>query len=421
MGRKQSARITNNAGTDLMKVNHISKSSVSQGFTLVELMVALALGLIITIGVVQIFSANRATYQLDEGLARAQENGRFALEFLTQDIRHAGYLGCNRDVVRAGPNKIEVKQPFNFLVGAQRYTVTGIRGFEYNSTATGIGNTYSAGPFPISNSLTGWSPTLATTLVPAPGAQPGSDVITIERMVLDSWTLVPPYVDADNVYLDPAFANKVNINDILLISDCQKAAIFQVTGITAGGVISHVAGSGTPGNRCNQWISAPFPSTNAAGADCDFSLAENAKSSIQIGTFQTVSYFLAQGPGPCGTPGTCQPTLFRNITGPSGMTSVQALVEGVENFQVLYGVDDVFTDGIVDRYVTANSVADFSLVVSVRIGLLVHGTNATGSINDATQNDTDIHNVAGTLIDPTDDNLRRRVFNATIQLRNRGF
>lgn len=421
MGRKQSACFSDNEGADVMKTNHVGMRSISRGFSLVELMVAITIGLIITIGVVQIFSANRATYQLDEGLARAQENGRFALEFLTQDIRHAGYLGCNRDVIRTGPNKIEVKKPFNFLVGAQRYTVTGIRGFEYNSTATGIGNTYPAGPFPISNSVAGWSPALATTLVPAPGAQPGSDVIAIERMILDSWTLVPPYVDADNVYLDPAFASKVNINDILLISDCQKAAIFQVTGITAGGVISHVAGSGTPGNRCNQWISAPFVSTNAAGAECDFSLAENAKSSIQIGTFQTVSYFLAQGPGPCGAPGTCQPTLFRNVTGPSGLTSVQALVEGVENFQVLYGVDDVVTDGIADRYVTANNVTDFSLVVSVRIGLLVHGTNATGSINDATQNDTDIHNVAGTLIDPTDDKLRRRVFNATIQLRNRGF
>lgn len=421
MGGEQPARVSDYEGTDLMKANLVCTRSGSRGFSLVELMIAVVVGLIITIGVVQIFSANRATYQLDEGLARAQENGRFALEFLTQDIRHAGYIGCNRDVIRTGPNKIEVKKPFNFLVGSQRYTVTGIRGFEYNSTPTGIGNTYSAGAFPISNSLTGWSPPLATTLVPAPGAQPGSDVIVVERMIPDAWSLVPPFVNADNVYLNPAFASRVNVNDILLISDCRQAAIFQVTGITAAGVISHVAGSGTPGNRCGQWIRPPFASTNSPGADCDDPLVENPQSNIMIGTYQTISYFLAQGPGPCGAPGTCQPTLFRNVTGPSGLANVQALVEGVENFQVLYGVDDVTTDGIADRYVTANNVTDFSLVVSVRIGLLVHGTNATGSINDAGQNDSDIHNVAGALIDPTDDQLRRRVFNTTIQLRNRGF
>ncbi len=72
-------------------------ATAARGFSLVELMIALLIGLVIAIGVVQIFSATRATYQLDESLARAQENGRFALEFLSQDVRHAGYAGCNRD------------------------------------------------------------------------------------------------------------------------------------------------------------------------------------------------------------------------------------------------------------------------------------------------------------------------------------
>ena len=60
-------------------------------------------------------------------------------------------------------------------------------------------------------------------------------------------------------------------------------------------------------------------------------------------------------------------------------------------------------------------------VVSVQIGLLVYGVNATGSAND-TAFDTDIHDVAGTLIQPAANSTRkRRVFNTTIQLRNRSF
>lgn len=413
-----------------MKTRLINHRGISRGFSLVELMVAIVIGLIITIGVVQIFSANRATYQLDEGLARAQENGRFAIEFLAQDIRHAGYLGCNRDVIRTGPSQAKINEPFNFLggsVSSQRYPVRGIRGFEYNAPPTGIGNTYPAGTFPISNTVAGWSPALDATLLPATGAQPGSDVLVVERMIPNSWTLVPPFANADNVFLNPDFANKVNVDDILLISDCDNSAIFQVTNITPAGVISHVTGGLAPGNRCGQWVRAPFASTNAAGVHCDDPF-EDPQANIMIGTFQTVVFFVAQGPGLCSDPGACQPTLFRSAKGPGGITNPQALVEGVESLQVLYGLDDLIIDGIADRYVTANNVPatvngspGFSYVVSVRIGLLIHGTNATGSINDATQQDTDTHNVAGTTIDPADDKLRRRVFTTTLQLRNRGF
>jgi type IV pilus assembly protein PilW len=401
-----------------MKTRLTKRASMSRGFTLVELMVAMVIALIITIGVVQIFTANRATYQLDEGLARAQENGRFAIEFLAQDIRHAGYLGCNRDVVRIGPSQIKVNEPSNFLVGNQKYPIRGIRGFEY--TATGIGNTYPAGTFPINNTTAGWAPALDPSVVPAPGgAQPGSDVLVVERMIPNNWTLVAPFVDENFVYLNPAFVNQVKDNDILIVSDCKSSAVFQATAITPAGVISHVTGSGTPGNRCGQWLNGAFASTNAGGEHCDLAF-DVVDASTTVGTFQTVSFYVAQGPGPCGAPGTCQPTLYRNMKGPGGPDNVQALVEGVESFQVLYGVDDLVSDGIADRYVTADNVTDFFLVVSVRIGLLVHGTNATGSSNDIAL-DKDTHNVAGTIIDPADDKLRRRVFTTTLQLRNRGF
>jgi type IV pilus assembly protein PilW len=194
---------------------HIYRASAVHGFSLVELMIALLIGIIISIGVVQIFGATRSAYQLDEGLARAQENGRFALEFLSQDIRHAGYLGCNRDTTRI---------PFNFLatVAEQRLPITGVSAFEYN--ATGINATYNSTASP-ANTLTGWTPALPSTVVPAPGALPGTDVIAVQRMVPNPWTLVPPFIDLDNVYLNPAFADKVNVNDVLLVADCKHTAV----------------------------------------------------------------------------------------------------------------------------------------------------------------------------------------------------
>lgn len=60
------------------------------GFSIVELMVALAITAFLLIGLVQIFSSVRASYSLQESLARVQENSRFAASFMNRHLREAG-------------------------------------------------------------------------------------------------------------------------------------------------------------------------------------------------------------------------------------------------------------------------------------------------------------------------------------------
>jgi type IV pilus assembly protein PilW len=62
-----------------------------RGFTLVEIMVALAIAIILLVGVYSVYLASKRGYALQDGLARQQENGRFAVEFLNRDLRMAGY------------------------------------------------------------------------------------------------------------------------------------------------------------------------------------------------------------------------------------------------------------------------------------------------------------------------------------------
>ncbi|WP_271410709.1 PilW family protein [Pseudomonas sp. Q1-7] len=62
------------------------------GLSIVELMVALLLSSILIGGVLQVFLSSNRTYATTEALARTQENGRFALEFIAQSARQAGYL-----------------------------------------------------------------------------------------------------------------------------------------------------------------------------------------------------------------------------------------------------------------------------------------------------------------------------------------
>lgn len=69
---------------------------LSRGFGLVEIMVALVIGLAVSLGIVQIFSASRATYQSQNSAARMQEDARFILSKLIQEIRMTGMNGCLR-------------------------------------------------------------------------------------------------------------------------------------------------------------------------------------------------------------------------------------------------------------------------------------------------------------------------------------
>ena len=68
-------------------------SNTKNGFTLVELMVAMTLGLLIVLGVIQVMMSNQISYRTNDELSRIQENGRFALDLLANDIRMAGYQG----------------------------------------------------------------------------------------------------------------------------------------------------------------------------------------------------------------------------------------------------------------------------------------------------------------------------------------
>lgn len=69
-----------------------------QGLSLVELMISLTMGAMITAGVVRLFSANSEAYRVLQGQARMQESARFAMEFLRRDVENAGRLGCNSNL-----------------------------------------------------------------------------------------------------------------------------------------------------------------------------------------------------------------------------------------------------------------------------------------------------------------------------------
>ena len=62
--------------------------------TLIEIMIALLIGVFLLGGIMLVFISSKQTYRTQENLSRLQENGRFAMEFLSRDIRMAGFWDC---------------------------------------------------------------------------------------------------------------------------------------------------------------------------------------------------------------------------------------------------------------------------------------------------------------------------------------
>jgi type IV pilus assembly protein PilW len=64
------------------------------GLTLIELMIAMVLGVIVLGAIFYSYIGSRSSYRLNDEIARMQENGRVAVDMLERDLRMAGYAGC---------------------------------------------------------------------------------------------------------------------------------------------------------------------------------------------------------------------------------------------------------------------------------------------------------------------------------------
>ena len=330
-------------------------SSRQHGLTLVEIMVAMTIGLVLLGGVITILVSSQQTYRVNEALARIQENARFAFQILSRDIRMAGYMGC------VGEGTV----PVNTLNNSAAYLWNfgqPIQGFE------------AAG--------SGWTPALPTEITSPLG---GHDILII-RGVDGPGTRVlshPGGTPPGSADLKLTAGSGLQIGDIVLVTDCLAAAVFQVTNTnTSAGQdnVVHNTGEDTPGNA-----------------------TKNLGQSFEGGEIiriSTRSYYVRTNPN--GTPA----LYWRR-----GNEVAEELVEGVEDMQIDYGVD---TDGdrATDVYQTADLVVDWESVVSVRINLLMQSTED----NIASQPQTYTFN--DTTTTPADRRLRK-TYSTVVALRNR--
>lgn len=342
------------------------RRKTQMGLTLVELLIGLSVGLIITLAVGYLYTNSRQTYRVNDNVARMQENGRYAMEMIGRDLRMAGYWGCAS------------KAPYNTLNNNNAYAFkfdTPIEGHE----ATGANS---------------WSPNLDASVV---NAVSGTDVLTLRTVFGDSVRVIqhpggnPPGSADLKVTANSGLAQ----GDIVLVSDCRNAAVFQITHINnAAGmdnIVHNTGGSLDPGNFTKE--------------------LKQEYEGGEIMRIATVTYYIRLNAAG-------RPALFRLSRGVA-----EELVENVENLQVTYGVDtDDNDDRAVTDYKTANDVHldnAWNRVRAVRVRLLL--VSPDDNLTENPQTFSFIDTTGDGIPDPVTatDRRLRYVFTSTIGLRNR--
>lgn len=98
---------------------------MSRGFTLVELMIAMTLGLLVMGGAIGIFIANQTTSRANSALSDLQTVARLSFQLMSHDIRNAGFSGCTNSMRVANTIAIAGVRP----AWADWFTGRGIQGF----------------------------------------------------------------------------------------------------------------------------------------------------------------------------------------------------------------------------------------------------------------------------------------------------
>ena len=347
--------------------------NTSRGFSLVEIMIGLTLGIILSIAVIGVYLAQKNIYTTNNSQAIIQNAESAIAALVTPTIRTAGFCGC-ATILKALSNLNAGGPP---PIGTLNTTPSMIMGYDAAAgTIINITQDNAAN----SGTTTNWTSGLDTSL--SGDVQATSDVLIVLGGAPSSVPIgVTTFTPGSSSFVVES-ATGISTGQFGAISDCSKASVFLITAI-AGNTISHMAGSGLL--------------TNVSDA-----LAINYSSGSQFVPLTQTAFFVANDPGG-------QSALVRATLNAGGGWSIQSLIPGVDTMQVLYGIG---SGGVPTEYVPASAVINWGQVYSVRLGFLLEGQRGSATL-PPTQ-----FSVLGTTVKVPADNRLRHVYEITINIRN---
>lgn len=340
-----------------------------RGFGLVELMIAITLGLFLSAAVIQVFLATNASSKVQDSLAQIQENARFAMRFLGKEIRMAGYMGCSSignisvNVIAVPANKVD---------------------------------------FTLATALVGEDNVAAGNAL---SAVVGSDVLHIKK-ASENDVNVTGNMASNNANLQIennslGFAT----GDYVMVSDCLNADVFRIVN--------------NPDNNGNGNAATTLAHSVGQGLNSSNNLSKLYQTDAEVFGFESVDYFVRDtGRDTAGGRPINALYMRRLVAGSGGVTAAALeLVEGVEDMQISYGVD-INDDRAVDEYRSGAAVTDWVDVLSVRISLLLVATEENIVGKTGSENAQSIIDINGNVVANTDGRFRQ-IFTNVFAIRNK--
>lgn len=368
----------------LIRVPTLTPPARRGGFSIIELMVAMTIGLLLVAGLFYVYLGAAQSSQFQGALATMQGNARFAFEIMGLDLRMTGFTGSQTTNPQNVINFASLSDNLCPMVDAFG-----------NKNCTAGGN-------PVAGPLVGYEntnpPNVCTTANTTPCYRAGTDSLTVVRVDTANKYAVTLHDTAAKTFTLASWptTDAPQPGEIFVAADYVNAAVFQVGTGTANPTVSYGVG-GNPGNGVNPNLGAFGPSINALG----------------LYRLSGVSYYV--GRNPAG-----EPALYRDKLSHAGATlstTAEELVQGVEDMEITYGVDATLPLNNVEGYWTAAQVTAgtdgttvivpagtpndyWKHVLSVRITLtLVSGQNEK--------------------VGTAGDKLLRKTFTNTLAIRNR--
>lgn len=345
--------------------NPVGRKRQMHGLTLVELMVALTLGLIVIGALVAVFVSNNQNYRQNEAIATLQDNARFALDSLSRDLAMAGYWGGVR-ALDAGAGI--------FVSNAAR-----------SALATGDDCGPNGAAFDLSTPIVFRDHTDTTAIntqfacLQTADIAPDTDVLMIRRV---SGVIALSNTGTGNT-------GAVEANRFYVQTNQSVGSLFRAG---ASFSISALADCAPPGG--------------GATSNCLPGEGPPAAAPYSVHAYTPQLYYVRAAP----TGGF--PTLCRRMLDDSTGTPTlreDCLADGVENLQIEWGVGS----NTVENYTSTPTAAELLQARTARIHLLVRAT----SRNVQASQDAKTFTMAN-FTSAAEAGALRRVFTTTVQLKN---
>jgi type IV pilus assembly protein PilW len=331
-----------------------------RGYTISEMLVAMAIGVIAIGGVGMVLASSANIYRVSDGRARLHENSRFSLRLLEQDVRMAGYMGCFNAAMFPTRFVNLVKDPGDFE----------------NAYALTIGG-HEAG-------ATDWSPALDAGIGQG-GHAPiaGNDVLVVRGPTGRSLPLSDT-MNTTSVPIPLASVEGLTVGGLAIVADCSEANLFVVTQIPADKKVVHAASKNS-----SPKLSRVFSSEQGA----------------TVTPVATVSYFVAAASS--GVAGR------RSLWRQENLLAAEEIADGVQQMQIEYGIDtDAAGDQAANQFVAADAVGA-NPVVAIRVSLLLQSQQSNLAQKAQVYNFDGVANISAP------DKHLYTPFSTTIALRNR--